>query len=203
MRAPFKPATLTALLGASSVAAFALGLGDPSMESVIGQPLRVRIPLLLQPGEAVSPGCITLAPPKAGTGIEQYALPGARAELAADGRSVLVTTSRVLDAPVASFSLHADCAGQRLDRDYTLLPDPPSAPATPATPVAPAPRPAAAAEAPVRPPSGTRWELRAGESVRAIASAIFPDAPGLQQRLVTAIVRASAGAFPEGDPDRP
>jgi hypothetical protein len=39
--------------------------------------------------------------------------------------------------------------------------------------------------------------------VRAIAAAIYPGAPGLQRRLVSAIVNANPGAFAEGDPDRP
>lgn len=190
MRPRLKPTAFTTLFGASA-AALAIGLGDPALESTIGQPLRARIPLLLQPGETASPGCISVVP-----GGGEYALPGAQAELARGGREVVVTTRDPVNAPAASFSLRADCAGQRASRNYTLLPDPAveKAPASAA-----APRPAMVAGA----GPGTSWELRPGESVQGIAGAIFPGAPGLQRRLVAAIVAASPAAFPEGNPDRP
>ncbi|HEX9180418.1 MAG TPA: hypothetical protein VF859_08500, partial [Burkholderiales bacterium] len=191
MRLRLKPTAFTTLFAACSAAALAIGLGDPTLESTIGQPLRARIPLLLQPGETASPGCVSVAP-----GGGEYALPGAQAELARGGREVVVTTRSPVNAPAASFSLRADCAGQMASRNYTLLPDPAveTAPASAA-----APRPAMVAGA----GPGTSWELRPGESVQGIAGAIFPGAPGLQRRLVAAIVAASPAAFPEGDPDRP
>jgi Tfp pilus assembly protein FimV len=197
MRAPFRPLTLTALLGAGSVAAFAIGLGAPALESTIGQPLRVRIPVQLQPGETLTPDCIVLAPPDPAEAFDQR-LPPARLEVSGDGREVLVTTSQGVNSAVVNFALRADCAAQTLSRHYTLLPEPPGTPAP-----APPPPPRGAPAAQPGGPADTRWELRPGESVRAIAGAIYPGAPELQQRLVAAILRASPGAFPEGDPDRP
>ncbi|HET9699623.1 MAG TPA: hypothetical protein VFP70_01740, partial [Burkholderiales bacterium] len=194
MRAPFKPATLTLLLGACSAAALAIGLGDPTLESTLGQPLRARVPLLLQPGEAATSGCVRAGPPTR-TDAGEYALQSPRAELLKDGREILVTTRDPVSAPAIAFSLHADCGGQGVSRDYTLLPEPAAA-QTPAPVV-----PRRASSAPGAGP-GTPWELRPGESVRAIAGAIYPDAPGMQRRLVAAIVAASPGAFPDGDPDR-
>lgn len=194
MRAPFKPATLTLLLGACSAAALAIGLGDPTLESTLGQPLRARVPLLLQPGEGATSGCVRAGPPTR-TDAGEYALQSARAELLEGGREILVTTRDPVSAPAIAFSLHADCGGQGVSRDYTLLPEPGVA-QIPAPVV-----PRRASSAPGAGP-GTPWELRPGESVRAIAGAIYPGDPGMQRRLVTAIVAASPGAFPDGDPDR-
>jgi pilus assembly protein FimV len=200
-RAPLKSPTLTVLLAAGPAAALALGLDEPAVDSFVGQPLRARIPVLLQPGETVFPGCIELCPPQAAAA--ELALPGVRIELMDDGHQVLVTTASPVRAPVATFSIRLDCPGQDLlTRDYTLLLDPPGVP-TPA-PAEPPPPPAPpAAPTPRKPPAGTPWELRPGERVRDIAAAIYPRSPGLQRQLTAAIVRASPEAFPEGDPDRP
>jgi Tfp pilus assembly protein FimV len=188
------------LLAAGPAAALALGLGDPAVDSFVGQPLRARIPVLLQPGESVFPDCIELRPPQAAAA--EFALPAGRIELMDDGRQVLVTIASPLRAPVATFSIRLDCPGQDLTRDYTLLLDPPGVP-TPAPAELPAPPAPPAAPTPRKPPAGTRWELRPGERVRDIAAAIYPRALGLQRQLTAAIVRASPEAFPEGDPDRP
>ncbi|HSD61232.1 MAG TPA: hypothetical protein VLC55_10310, partial [Burkholderiales bacterium] len=195
---PIAAALAAALLAGTPAAA--MTLGDLALESGIGQPLRARIPVSLQPGEELSAGCVSLVRPP-GDAPGQY-LTRAALDVTGNGREILISTPYAIETPVVYLRLRAGCGPDILIREYTVLPDPPGmrpAPApVPATvaPPPPPPRPATASPAP-------HWELRAGDTARDIAAAVYPADPALQERLADAIMRANPEAFPGGDPGEP
>jgi len=174
-------------------------LGDLALESAIGQPLRARIPVSLQPGEGLSTGCVSLVRPP-GDASDQY-LTRAALDVTGNGREILISTPYAIEAPVVYLRLRAGCGPDVLIREYTILPDPPGMSPAPA----PVPAPGAPPPSPPRPVAASpaaRWELRSGDTARSIAAAVYPAAPALQERLANAIVRANPDAFPDGDPGK-
>ncbi|NDP48968.1 MAG: hypothetical protein GZ085_11405 [Sulfuriferula multivorans] len=110
---------LLSLLYASS--AIALGLGELSVRSHLGQALHVTVKIL-GTNAATAAGCFSLAP------AEGAAVPPPRAQLSldqGDGQALLhIRTTYTVNDPVAQFSLISDCES-RLRRDYVVLLDPP------------------------------------------------------------------------------
>ncbi|MCA1978242.1 MAG: hypothetical protein LDL19_03305, partial [Thiobacillus sp.] len=124
--------------------AAALGLGDASVRSSLGQPLDVRIEVLgATPGLAAD--CFHVDP--AGSG----ALARARLSLERNGEQAVlhVRSPQPVNDPFAQFAIVADCTA-RIQRDYVVLLDPPSAIDAPVVAEAPTiarrpePRPASA-----------------------------------------------------------
>ena len=117
------------LLPFASGSVFALGLGDAFGQSVIGQPLAVRIPLTGEGASNVAANCVSLHAPTAHAGGSDTVLTGATISIVAGGAApvLLVTTRTVVSQPILSFGVRVKC-GYELSRDYHLL----SAPPTPA-----------------------------------------------------------------------
>lgn len=125
-----------------SGAASAVGLGEITLHSRIGEPLRAEVPVFAS-GESLDAACFSLTP-----------LPGADFPVITAGRirlmrigqdyRLIITGSKAIDEPVAVISLRAAC-GIDLQREYVLLPAPPLAPAVndvdlPGTAATPVPR---------------------------------------------------------------
>ena len=110
---------LLSLFHASS--AIALGLGELSVRSHLGQALHVTVKIL-GTNAATAANCFSLAPG------EGAAVPPPRAQLSldqGDGQALLhIRTTYTVNDPVAQFSLISDCES-RLRRDYVVLLDPP------------------------------------------------------------------------------
>lgn len=110
---------LLSLFHASS--AIALGLGELSVRSHLGQALHVTVKIL-GTNATTAAGCFSLAP------AEGAAVPPPRAQLSLDqgnGQALLhIRTPYTVNDPVAQFSLISDCES-RLRRDYVVLLDPP------------------------------------------------------------------------------
>lgn len=105
--------------------ASALELGTPLNSPVIGQPLRVEIPLRLSAGEVPPKAdCIRLVLPP-GTPDQQFFPGGARVSLASSGAlRVVLASPRPVHDPLIEFRLIVGCNSE-LARDYLILTHPP------------------------------------------------------------------------------
>lgn len=110
---------LLSLFHASS--AIALGLGELSVRSHLGQALHVSVKIL-EANAATAASCFSLAPG------EGAAVPPPRAQLSLergnDQTLLHIRTAYAINDPIAQFSLTSDCES-RLRRDYVVLLDPP------------------------------------------------------------------------------
>lgn len=112
--------TVVRLLGFTiSTPALAIGLGDLSVHSYLGQPLHVAVKVLSPPA-TLSVDCLSLRPGDSG-----LPLPGqAQFRIEPKGENALlhITTPQAISDPIAQFRLVSDCEG-RLEREYVLLLD--------------------------------------------------------------------------------
>lgn len=181
-----KPVVL--LLGlCHSVSAVALGLGEITLRSHLGEPLHATV-ALFDPATDITAACFSLAASDDGV------VPPPRAQLTIDHGEGQVTlhirTLASLNDPIAQFTLVSDCEA-RVRRDYVVLLDPPSATraavGVTAVPVAlaqtavPAPR----AAPPRRKPKPT--PVASSKPERALPAAVAP-------RPIPAPVAASTAA---------
>lgn len=114
--------TLSLLLAISlSSPALAIGLGELSVRSYLGQPLHVTLEII-DPPASIDTACLSLHPAPNGLALPTHT----RFELEQrNGRAVLhITTRERFAEPAAQFILMSDCDG-RLQREYVLLLDPP------------------------------------------------------------------------------
>ena len=181
-------------LCAQSVAA--LGLGDLTLESGLGQPLRAHVALIAAPDEALpAASCFSLSGEQ---GADMPRLSRARlsVEKRADGARLTIRSTQPVNEPILMVGIRVQC-GLGVERDYTLLPEPIAA--APELPVVATPageRPARAG----RPPAATgQWVTSRGETLQGIAEALYPDSRRMQRRFVGAVARANPGVFEGGD----
>jgi Tfp pilus assembly protein FimV len=122
--------------------AYALGLGDLSVRSALGQPLHVTVALLGTTAETAA-ACFSLEASQSGV----VPLPRAQLSLQSAGEQTLlhIRTQQPVNEPVAQFVLVSDCEA-RLQREYTVLLDPPELVARPSVAQAPASAAPAAAD---------------------------------------------------------
>ena len=117
---------LPALAAAGSVCALAgsaqaLELGDVTIESVLGQPLRASIPYALNADEQLYDYCIALRPGVLTEGVPTISRPRITV---ADGRITLVGNTPILE-PVMAMQVSVDCPyTARLAREYILMINP-------------------------------------------------------------------------------
>ncbi|MBL8331990.1 MAG: hypothetical protein JNM08_02750 [Rubrivivax sp.] len=114
-----------------------LGFGNASPGAVLGQPLDHVVGIRLDPGESLTPDCVS-----AEVTVGDQRLPGAAVRVRLEGEGanpqVRVQTLMPVDEPVVSVQVVVGCSS-RLSRRFTLFADP--APAT--QPSAPLPPPQA------------------------------------------------------------
>ena len=117
---------LPALLAAFGPVAGAVGLGTALNNPVIGQPLRLDIPLLLAPGEAIpAADCVRLSLPQ-DMPDRQFFPRGARAVIDPTGRPrVRIIGSEPVNEPLVEFRLSIGC-GNSFSRDYLVLAEHPA-----------------------------------------------------------------------------
>lgn len=124
-----------------SGAASAVGLGEITLHSRIGEALRADIPVISS-GESLDAACFSLGPVP---GADFPVITAARTQLVRIGPDyrLILTGSKAIDEPVVVISLRAGC-GMDLQREYVLLPAPPLSTANdiepPLTVASPAPR---------------------------------------------------------------
>ena len=199
----------------ASLPASGLELGDLTVQSKLGQPLRASIAFALAPNEQLTGSCVTL-----GTGAMASGLPGiGRATISIANGSIVLTGKTAIREPLVATQVVVDCVyTPNLSREYVLFIDPAgaaqdeqaavqAAAATPATPerrstaVArrPAPTQGRAARAPIG--KSTRYQVQPGDSLSRIAERIENRPIGLWQ-AVTAIFEANPDAFMDNDPNK-
>lgn len=121
------------LFALTPVAAWALGLGKPSTRAVLGEPLRLSVPMRLEPGEQVANDCVSAEvyfgdDKLSGTAVSALVLPvsGSAAEAArAHARTLLIRTTALINEPVVTVYLSAGCQA-RITRKFIALADPPA-----------------------------------------------------------------------------
>src|SRR3984893_4075594 len=102
--------------------ASALALGNMALQSSLGQPLRVVIPVALSNGEILSTSCLKLVRDPV-DGTPQLMTGRVSVERNAANTQLIVTTPRPVNEPALRLSLQAGC-GDTMRRDYVLLLDP-------------------------------------------------------------------------------
>lgn len=180
--------------------AAAVGFGDITVSSRVGEPLRAEVGILSASQEAIDTACFSLA---ANRGSELPVITSARLTLVKDGqryRLVIAGTTPIAD-PIFILALRAGC-GIDVQRDYVLMPQAPISLAE-ASPLPPAP--AGVAEFTKRKPAGRQWRASAGETLEGIAEALVPTDIGKQRQILAALQRANpewppTTALAEGTP---
>lgn len=103
--------------------AAALGLGDLTVRSHLGQPLHATIEVV-GANATTDADCFSLAPSE-GAAVPPPARARLSLERTGDQALLHVRTSHTINDPIAQFSVTSDCES-RLRRDYVALLDPPS-----------------------------------------------------------------------------
>lgn len=201
--------------GIASVPANALELGDVTVESGLGQPLRASIAYALAPHEELSDSCVTL-----GLGASATGLPAiGRATLSIADGTILLTGRTPVREPMVAAMINVDCAyTANLSREYLMFFDPavPAADSQPAASVNAQARPAvnpsversaprsAATSVPVnRAPIGqsTQYRVQSGDTLSQIVQRIEDRSTSLWP-AVNAIFDANPDAFIDNDPNK-
>ncbi len=203
----------------ATLPAAAVELGELTVHSRLGDPLRASIAVALGPNEAIDRSCVTVAPIANGW-------PGVGPATVAVGNGVITLTGRApMREPMVSTRLVVNCPySANISREYMLFIDPPtyvaprvaevtvSPPVAAAVAVAPSPagaEPVAEARPAPRQPRAVptdiviadRYQVQPGDSVSEIAQRI----EGRTMKLwpaVYALVDANPDAFIDGDPNR-
>lgn len=216
------PLLLGSSLAATSTFAFALGLGDATPRSSLGEPLLLNIPINIAPGEEVGEHCFTLrpAPFNQASGLPAVTQGSVEVMRTAAGRAVLrVSTSAPVDEPMIAVGVETRCK-INVARDYSIFLSPRSGsdatlpadavwdvPASAPLPAlaevpaavpaisAPAESPIAAAPAIVAAPA-PRPSIKSADPVAAPAVQPAPRAMPVAAKPGPAVVRQAAAAAP-------
>lgn len=204
--------------------AHALELGEMTVQSRLGQPLRASIAYVLAANEQIDNSCVSLA-----SGASTSGLPGVgRATVSVADGVILLTGTAPIREPMVSARVVVDCAyTANLSREYMLFIDPaePLFSKPPVVQAAPAATPEAttqAAPAPVarqstaattrreptankvrREPIGpsTQYRVQPGDSLSQIAERVENRSIGLWA-AVDVIFEANPDAFINNDPNK-
>lgn len=180
---------------------FALSLGDITVHSRLGQPLRATVPVLTAPGETVEDNCLSLGKrPQQGDDGSSYLTQGRLSLETTGGRThVKIVGYQAISEPFITLRVQVDCAQSsgRYSRAFTVLLDPeeyisaPTASSGPAREALVEVRLPVAGTRVVVPRAGSAWEMRPGDTLPGITAAIYPDSQKMQRRMLKAIVRAN------------
>jgi hypothetical protein len=124
-----------ALIGPAS--SWALGLGDITLQSFLGQPLKASIELLASAGEEFDEGCFEVKPEN-DAGLPNIEGIKIILQKRNEGARLLLSSRHPVNEPAVAINLSTDCP-QRLSRQYMVLIDPPVIVDTPTLPIATAP----------------------------------------------------------------
>lgn len=176
-----KPLACLMGLGLTAPAA-AIGLGDLTVRSHLGQPLHATVEVLGAPSN-LDAGCLSLRGSDNGLAVPAQAR--LRIERRGDRALVHITTPQAIVDPIAQFVLTSDCEG-RLQREYVVLLDPP----VEIEPARVAIAPPASESVPLtqaRTPTGrTARTTAAASAVPPAKAAAAPDAAGAKPRPAAA-----------------
>lgn len=207
-----KTALVTAMLAAFANQAYAMGLGEIRLNSVLNQPLNAEIELLSATPGDLAELRVALASPEAygRAGVERaFFHTKLRFSVVSrpDGSAVIKVTSRdAVREPYLDFLVEATWGSGQVLREYTVLVDPPAlmpapAPVARAPVAAAAPQPVPAAAPPSRaaiPPagySGGEYRTSRSDTLWRIAAEVRPgDAVSMEQTML-GLLEANPEAF--------
>lgn len=119
--------TLTVVWAWSSPA-WSLGLGRPESQAVLGDTLRVVVPLRLEVGETVTQECVSaevfFGDDQVSPGAVSVELQPAESVTAGMGARLVLRTTALINEPVVNVQLSAGCQA-RITRKFVALADPP------------------------------------------------------------------------------
>jgi hypothetical protein len=104
--------------------AFALGLGEPNVASVLGQPLQMTVPLMMDAGTALAQECVRIIPGNQ-SGEPTPSLNAGRITVDAAGRQLRIESLRPISEPTLRVAVEVGC-NEHVRREFALLLDPPS-----------------------------------------------------------------------------
>lgn len=196
----FKRVSAAALAGATlalaSVTSHGMGFGRPVSSAVLGEPLRVSVPLRLEAGESLDTECLSVT-----VLYGDEALSPAQVQVSLVGgsgreSSVQIRTTVAINEPIVTYELMAGCPA-KVRRQFVALADPPSMSLSHvATPVGDgALEPSAEAR-----PAATRPVAGVSQDGVTAASAVRTDARS--NRRVQARTSGAARATPRTTPVR-
>jgi hypothetical protein len=190
--------------------ASALELGELTVQSRLGQPLRASIAYALAPSEQLSDYCVTMRPGPSVSGLPGFG----PATVRVSNGVILLTGTNPVREPMVSAHVVVNCPySANLSREYLLFIDPLTS-ATEAVyqgttltqQASPQAEPVVVAPAAVQRPvvkdigTSTRYQVQAGESLSEITARIQNRPIGLWP-AVNAIFEANPTAFTNNDPD--
>ncbi len=113
--------------------AFAFGFGNPQVRSALGEPLRLRIPVLAEADVELTPECLRLINDPDDPLPTISALSGTQVRIEGRGAErILEIESRYpVNEPLVHLIVEAGCA-EPVRREFTVLLDPPTSPRNPA-----------------------------------------------------------------------
>lgn len=160
----------------------AIGLGEISLQSRIGEPLVAEIPILSSSHEPPVAACFSLL---ALRGLEFPVVTAGKPRLLRRGESYFlqIVGHQAINEPVFVIGVRAGC-GYDVERQYVLMPEPPMA----------LPQATVAADSPPPPRKTGRYTRRPaleGETLESIADAQTPASPAERERLLAALKRAN------------
>ncbi len=181
---------LTAALAPAMVNA--IGFGEITLQSRIGEPLRAEVPIVSHSGETPIAACFSLI---ALRGSDFPVVTAAKPRLIKRGQSYVlqIVGTRPVNEPIFAVGLHAGC-GYDLERQYVLMPEAPvelAQSTSSFTDSVPAPSPRKTGRV-------SQLSAREGQTLEDIAEA-QATTPAEQQRLLAALKRAN----PALDADMP
>ena len=197
---------------AAAAPAFAIGLGDLEVRSSLGEILDASVAIAPGEGESLAPECFALA-----RGAADGTRFVTRARLTIEGdpasRRLRIRTLAPVNEPAVTLRVNAACprGGGLVTRDFVVLLDPrarrtgaidePQARGHAIVPssTASAPAPDTAAMASERPAEA--FESRPGDTLKSVASAIFPRNRGARRVFIEALREENPGLAPLKDDD--
>jgi hypothetical protein len=184
----------------------AIELGDLTVHSSLGQPLRASIAYALAPNEQLFSDCVSLRSGATSSGLPNVG----RAAISVANGVIKLTGNTVVREPMVAAHLKVNCPyTANINREYMLFIDPqvPAYEATesvtiPVVAVAPAPaRRVARASVEKNISPATPYQVQPGDSVSLIAQRIENRGIGLWA-AVDAIFAANPKAFVDNDPNK-
>ncbi|SDG49529.1 FimV N-terminal domain-containing protein [Onishia taeanensis] len=212
MNRKFSLVILLTSLSAMSPLAWSLGVGDAKVGSALGAPLEATIPLTDTQGVSAQNLTVSLAD------ADGYRRAGLERSLLVDaltlsvvpqsgGLSVRVQSSRAVRTPYLDLLVDIDGPDGVIQRQVTLLFDPPGFGSQSATPALPSPQQASSPQAePLQTSMAPRERdpgyVESGETLWSVAERLRPDADISISQMMLALLDANPEAFPGGNINR-
>lgn len=171
------------------LATYAMLLGELTVLSPLGQPLRASIPLKASADEELDGRCFSLVRPEGQAEYANYLSKGRVELVETSGQYHLIIRSmQNINEPFLRIRIQENCGQGHLSRDYTLLLDPVEY----AQRRVPAIKPAVVEE--MRFPGAPDqyvWDVRRGETLHSIVASLYPRQTHMQRNLLSSIRKAN------------